>query len=546
MSGGEFIYSREVIDYVREQNEIVSVISQYMPLKKKGGSHFGLCPFHHESTPSFAVNEGQQFFYCFGCGAAGNVISFVMKVENISFVEALKLLAERINYTLPEYNDANFAERKKLQDSLIKIHTAAAKFYYDTLLSVGKKANDYLDKRKISSGARKKFGLGFSPGGNALYKHLLSVGFYDEDISKSGLVIETRHGIADRFFGRLMFPIFNNTGKVVAFGGRILDENIKAAKYLNSPDTAIFDKSRNMYSLNYAKKEKTETVIICEGYMDVIAMYQAGVRNVAASLGTAFNSKHAAQIAGSFKTVILLFDADDAGEKATFRAIEALRHNRLEIKVLRLDGAKDPDEYIQKFGAENFRSVVNKAVPFAEFQLRHTSEKYDMSVADGKIKFAREAAVFLSRLEGAEREVYGREAAIIADIDESTIHSEIQKQEQKLELSQDALLLAEKRPDIGENKAVSDAQRGLLRLFAQNSLYDDIILKNISKEEFADDVYIKMFEIIIIEKSKGNASGETVNANVVLDSFADNISRQKAAQVFALPPFLEDEKKAVV
>ncbi|GHV40160.1 DNA primase [Clostridia bacterium] len=539
-------YSQQVIDRVRDENDIVAVISQYVSLKKNGGNYFGLCPFHHEKSPSFSVAESKQFYHCFGCGASGNVISFVMKIENLPFPDALKSLAERVHYTLPESNDRNEAENERKRKVLKDVHEKAARFYYESLQTEGKKAAEYLDRREVSAGARKKYGLGYSPGGSALYEHLLSVGFSEADVSGSGLIINTGRGMSDRFFGRLMFPIFDLAGKVVGFGGRLLEDNAKAAKYLNSPDTLIFDKSRNMYSLNYARAQKSESIIVVEGYMDVISLYQAGFRNVCAALGTAFNAKHAAQLSKLFKTVILLFDSDDAGEKATARAIEALRHSGLEIKVLRLRGAKDPDEFIKGYGREAFlRALAEYALPFVEFQISTALAKRDMSATEEKIKFVREAAGILARLDGdAQRQLYAAEIGQRAGVSAEAVFSEVSRLEEKIDLSEDAMLKKEKilaERTLGASKATDDARRGVLRAFAQSNRHEEIIMKNITKEEFVDSVYIKMFETLIIEKSRGR----DIPPTSLIDCFTDENERQQAAAVFTFTHSYEDEEKAL-
>ena len=353
-------YSDEVLMDVRLGNDIVDVISEYVKLKKSGANYFGLCPFHNEKTASFSVNPEKQIYRCFGCGAGGNVFKFIQQKENLSFPESVEYLAKRINYQLPQKQTDE--GKRRLKQQLYDIHKTAARFYYDCLnADMGRAASKYLDKRGIEPGIRKKFGLGYSPDSwSMLYDHLLEKGFDTESILKSGLVNAGKSGkYYDNFRNRLMFPIIDVYGNIIAFGARKLREEDYGGKYLNSSDTEIFNKGYNLYNINYARLARKNELIIVEGYMDVITMYQAGFKNVIAALGTAFTRNQAAAIGRFAKNVTVLFDSDEAGVSAVLRALPVLRDAGISAKVLQVRDAKDPDEYIKSYGAEAFAKLMS-------------------------------------------------------------------------------------------------------------------------------------------------------------------------------------------
>lgn len=386
-------YSDELVEEIRQRNDIVDVISSYVKLQRKGASHFGLCPFHNEKSPSFSVTQGKQMYYCFGCGEGGNVFTFIMKYENYTFVEALQFLADRAGISLPE---AEYSQEEKraadIRNVLLDIHKKAARyFYYQLKNEKGKQAYDYLKKRELSDETILKFGLGYSnKTSNDLYQYLKQEGYSDEILKDSGLVTIREKGTYDKFWNRVMFPIMDLNNRVIGFGGRVMGEG--EPKYLNSQETRIFDKSRNLYGLNLARLSKRNHILICEGYMDVIALHQAGFNHAVASLGTAFTSGHASLMKRYTNQVILSFDSDTAGIRAALRAIPILREAGLDIKVLTMEPYKDPDEFIKALGAEAYEERIQKAKNAFLFEIEQLQKNYDMKDPDEKTRFYQETA----------------------------------------------------------------------------------------------------------------------------------------------------------
>lgn len=483
-------YPQEVIDDIRSANDIADVIGQYVKLKRSGSSYVGLCPFHNEKTPSFHVNADKQFFHCFGCGVGGDVFGFMMKYGNYSYPDAVKILADRVNYVLPEPElTADIVKKRELKQNLYEIHKIAARFYYEQLMSNnGRNAVDYLDNRQVKLGARRKFGLGYSPiAKGALYEELRSKGFSEDSILKSGLVTKKDNGVFyDKFFNRLMFPIIDVYGNIIGFGGRILGEG--QPKYLNSPETEIFNKSRNLYNLNNAKAAKVREFILVEGYMDAIAIYQAGFHNVVASLGTAFNENHAKVLKAYADSVILLFDSDDAGVKAVLRAIPVLQNAGLKTKVLQVHDAKDPDEFIKKFGAFEFGELLKTAKNHIIFQAEQIQKKYDFNILDDKIAFSKDIAKLLSSVDSPiEVNAYLKEVSRITQIDLESIQSEISK----LNNGVVSVRTISGNSRINKN-AVDDARCGLISMLVSNRIFYDLLNQHIKPEEFVDEFYIKV------------------------------------------------------
>ncbi|MDO4301750.1 MAG: DNA primase [Clostridia bacterium] len=487
-------YPREVIDDIRSGNDIVDVVGQYVKLKRSGSSYVGLCPFHNEKTPSFHVHSDGQYYHCFGCGVGGDVIGFMMQYGNYSYLDALRFLADRINYVLPEAEmTADIIKKRELKQNLYEIHKVAARFYYEQLISPnGKNATEYLDSRQVKLGARRKFGLGYSPiAKGALYEVLKSRGFSEDSILKSGLVYKKDDGnYFDKFFNRLMFPIIDVYGNIIGFGGRILGEG--QPKYLNSPETEIFNKSRNLYNLNNAKAAKMREFILVEGYMDAIAIYQAGFYNVVASLGTAFNENHAKVLKSYADSVILLFDSDEAGVKAVLRAIPVLENAGLKIKVLQVHDAKDPDEFIKKFGALEFGELLKSAKNHIIFQAEQIQKKYNLDSLDDKIAFSKDIASLLSSVESSiETDAYLKEVSRMTQIDLPAIQNEISK----LNNGVKTVRMATSNSKINKN-SIDEARGGLISILVSNRVYYDLISPNIKPEEFVDDFYIKTVKYI--------------------------------------------------
>lgn len=387
-------YPEDIVEEVRSRNDIVDVISSYVKLQKKGGNHVGLCPFHNEKTPSFSVSAGKQMYHCFGCGVGGNVFTFIMEYENYSFVEALKMLAERAGVTLPEVENSEDAKRQAdIKSELLEINKAAAKYYFYQLKTEhGASALQYLQGRELSAKTITQFGLGYSnKTSNDLYQYLKSHGYSDELLKQSGLItFDESRGIYDKFWNRVMFPIMDVNNRVIGFGGRVMGDGMP--KYLNSPETKVFDKSRNLYGMNFARISRKPNIIICEGYMDVIALHQAGFTNAVASLGTAFTGLQANLLKRYTNEVLLTYDSDAAGTKAALRAIPILKEAGLSTKVINMKPYKDPDEFIKAMGAEEFQNRIDHAINSFYFELEVLEREFDLSDPEMKTKFFNEVA----------------------------------------------------------------------------------------------------------------------------------------------------------
>ncbi|MCR5674507.1 MAG: DNA primase [Lachnospiraceae bacterium] len=403
------LYTDDFIEEVRSRNDIVDVIGQYVHLERRGANHFGLCPFHNEKSPSFSVHQGKQIFHCFGCGEGGNVFTFLMKYENQTFTEAVKTLAERAGMAVPEEDRSEAAQRaRNKKQELLAINKEAAIYYAHLLYEdAGRRGLEYFTGRGLSPETIRRFGLGFADiGGNLLSAHLKTKGFSEAQIIEAGLAAhDEKRGVYDKFWNRVMFPIMDAQNRVIGFGGRVLGDG--KPKYLNSPETPIFDKGRNLYGLNYAKNARVGNVILCEGYMDVIAMHQAGFTQAMASLGTAFTEMQAGLLKRYTEEVILSYDSDEAGIKAAKRAIGILKEAGLRGRVLNLAPHKDPDEFIKAEGREAFAERLKQAEGTYFFELRIAERDYDLQDPDGRTRFIREAARHLCDFaEPIERENY--------------------------------------------------------------------------------------------------------------------------------------------
>ena len=402
-------YPDEVIEEVRMKNDIVDVISGYVKLQKKGANYFGLCPFHNEKSPSFSVSPGKQMYYCFGCGAGGNVLTFVMEYENYTFQEALQSLADRAGVTLPKMEYSKEArEQAEFRARLLEVNKLAANyFYYQMKQPQGKIAYEYFhDKRKLTDETMLRFGLGYSNKTSYdLYRFLKEKGYDDAFLSQTGLVTIEERGGRDKFWNRVMFPIMDVNNRVIGFGGRVMGDG--EPKYLNSPETKLFDKSRNLYGLNYARTTREKYMLVCEGYLDVISMHQAGFTNAVASLGTAFTSQHAGVLKRYTDQVILTYDSDGAGIKAALRAIPILRDAGISARVLNMKPYKDPDEFIKNMGADAFKERIAQAKNSFLFEIDVLKRNYQLEDPEQKTKFYQETAKKLLQFgEPLERDNY--------------------------------------------------------------------------------------------------------------------------------------------
>ena len=401
-------YPEEVIEEVRTRNDIVDIISGYVKLQKKGSNYFGLCPFHHEKSPSFSVSQSKQMYHCFGCGVSGNVFTFVMEYENYTFREAVELLADRSGVKLPKMEYSKEAKAQAdLRAALLEINKMAANyFYYQLKQPQGQQGCQYLMGRGLTEQTIRRFGLGYSnKTSNDLYQFLRSKGYEDSILKETGLVTIEERGARDKFWNRVMFPIMDVNNRVIGFGGRVMGDG--EPKYLNSPETKLFDKSRNLYGLNYARLSREKFILLCEGYMDVIAMHQAGFSNAVASLGTAFTSQHAALLKRYTDQVILTYDSDGAGVKAALRAIPILKSVGMSVRVLNMRPYKDPDEFIKNLGPEAFRQRIAEARNSFLFEIDTLRQQYSMEDPEQKTAFYNETARKLLEFpEALERDNY--------------------------------------------------------------------------------------------------------------------------------------------
>lgn len=416
-----------IIEDIRYRNDIEDVISSYITLKKAGSNLKGLCPFHSERTPSFVVYRDTQSYYCFGCGAGGDVINFVMRQENLDYVAAVEFLAKRAGIALLDF-EYERAENSVSRSRILKMNIEAAKFFRNMLFDdrIGAAARTYLiNERRLGSSIVKRFGIGFAPNNpRALSTHLLDLGFTYKEMTAGYLCGKSDRGYYDYFRGRVIFPIIDVSGNIVAFGGRVLDSSVP--KYLNTSDTPAFKKSKNLFALNFAKNFSEDTLIVCEGYMDVIAMHAAGFQNAVATLGTAITPEHARIIKRYASKAILSYDNDEAGQKAADRAVKLLGEAGVDTKILVMNGAKDPDEYIKKYGAEAFKRLLNDSRSRFDYFIENIKKKYNLENDDEKIKAASEVCRFISNVYSrVEREIYIDKTAAALGVEKKSIELDV-------------------------------------------------------------------------------------------------------------------------
>lgn len=524
-------YSDEIIEEVRSKNDIVDVISSYVKLQKKGSSYFGLCPFHNEKSPSFSVSREKQMYYCFGCGAGGNVFTFLMEYENYSFQEALKYLADRAGVDLPEAEYSKEArERADQKAILLEINKVAAQYFYVQLKSPqGAHALSYLKDRGLSDEMIHSFGLGYSNKySNDLYQYLKSKGYRDELIVKAGLVtVDERYGVSDKFWNRVMFPIMDSNSRVIGFGGRVMGD--AKPKYLNSPETMIFDKSRNLYGLNRARSSRKPYFLLCEGYMDVISLHQAGFSNAVASLGTALTPGHASLIKRYVKEVYLTYDSDEAGTKAALRAMPILKDVGITARIIRMEPYKDPDEFIKHLGAEAFEERIHKARNGFMFGLEVLERDYDLTTPEGKTDFMKEAAKRLAQFdEEIERSNYIEAVA-------KTYHvgfEELRKLVLKMAV-QTGLAKPVERPKRldGKGKEKEDghvkSQKILLTWLIEDEGIFNQIRRYITPDDFTGELYKKVAALLYEQYEE-----KDVNPARIMNHFTDEEEHREVASLF--------------
>ena len=540
-------YPEELIEEVRMKNDIVDVVSGYVKLQKKGSSHWGLCPFHNEKSPSFSVSGGKQMFHCFGCGAGGNVFTFVMNYENYTFPEAVKYLADRAGVKLPEVEySAEMKQKANKRARLLEVNKEAAKFFYYQLRTPhGEIGYQYLKKRELSDETMHKFGLGYAgKNGAQLVEYLRQKGFTDQEIKEAGLANFTeRGGLLSQFWNRVMFPIQDINHRVIGFGGRVMGDG--EPKYLNSPETPVFDKRRNLYGLNFARTARTGNIILCEGYMDVIAMHQAGFTQAVASLGTAFTSEQASLLHRYTENVLLAYDSDGAGTKAALRGIGILREAGLTGKVINMKPYKDPDEFIKNLGKEAFQERIDKAENSFFFEIRILSEQYDMSDPESKTKFHREIAKKLCEFkEDVERDNY-----LQAIAEKYLIGIENLRKLVVSYASQTGLVRPIERPKSGvqqkntPEESAKKSQRLLITWITDDPSVYPKIAKFVSAEDFTEDLYKRVAERLFSELDQGQ-----FNPAGIISMFEDEEEQRQAAALFNtnLPELttLQEKEKA--
>lgn len=519
-----------MIEEIRSRNDIVSVISEYVKLQRKGSSYFGLCPFHNEKSPSFSVSPDKQMYYCFGCGAGGSVFTFIQEYENYSFPEAVKHLADRAGITLPE-KEYSREERQQqdLRTQILNVNKMAAKyFYYQLRTENGQQAMEYLRNRRLSEETMKSFGLGYSNKySNDLYLYLKKQGISDELLKESGLMnVDEKRGMYDKFWNRVIFPIMDVNNRVIGFGGRVMGDG--KPKYLNSPETKVFDKSRNLYGLNIARTSRKKNILLCEGYMDVISMHQAGFKNAVASLGTAMTSQHASLLKRYTNEVILTYDSDEAGVKAALRAIPILKAAGISARVLHMDPYKDPDEFIKALGAEAFEERIERAENSFLFEISVLEKRYNMKDPEGKTGFYQSVARKLMEFDQElERENYIQAVAERYHVSFESLRKMVNREAMKgMPVRREK---EETRPAKKTEKesGMKTSQKLLLTwLIEKKGLYEKI-RAYIAPEDFTDSLYREVAEKLFEQFKTGD-----VNPARILSAYEDPEQQREVAALF--------------
>ena len=550
-------YSDEIIEEVRQNNDVVDIISQYVHLTRKGRNYFGLCPFHSEKSPSFSVSPDRQIFHCFGCGVGGNVYTFLMKIEGITFKESLEQLAERANIQLPTYENSADAAKDELKAKVYKVNEFAAEFYHQNLYKpVARIGQEYVKKRKMNRETLEAYRIGFSGRFDELYKALKAQGFEEKEILESGLVNKNANGTyIDRYRERLMFPICDARGRVIAFGGRILDDSkikdpkFPQPKYINSPENVVYSKGRHLFGLNVAKKESAKKLLIVEGYMDVISLHQRGITNVVGALGTALTEQQGWLLRKNTEQVILGFDADGAGQTAIERSMKILQKMGCDMRVLQIEGAKDPDEYIVKFGEGRFRLAMDNAISLVEFTVKNLKKDLNIDNTSDKIKFLNEIAKILSKVENTmEREIYIEKIAKGYNISKEAIYAEVNKliyagNKTDKVLQSNTKEIKHVEIEIKDDIIDEDLQRRentiIAILLENNNNIFQKIKEKIKPEDFRSEMNKKIAKELYNELEK-----EDCNINKLIDTF-DEAMQSHITMLMATDFEIEDVDKAV-
>ena len=506
--------SEEILEKIKSQNDIVDVISERVRLRKAGRNFTGLCPFHNEKTPSFSVSQEKQIYKCFGCGEAGNVISFVMKDKNLPFIEAVKYLANRANIPL-EINNGEKSKSAKKKDLLYRVNVEAAKFFFSNLMN-NQNAKEYFLNRGIKEETIKKFGLGFANDSwNSLMFYLRKKGINDVLLEEAGLIsVNKEKGRKyDRFRNRVMFPVFDYQGKVIGFGGRVLDDS--KPKYLNSPETLVFQKGTNLYGLNFALKHNMSEryFVIVEGYMDLISLHQYGITNVVASLGTALTINQARLLKRYADKVIISYDADMAGQMATLRGLEILRTAGFDVRVLNIPQGKDPDEYVRSNGKEAFLKLINSAEPLIDYRMKKAEEGIDFKNSQSLILYAKRIMEIISDLDPMEKDVYIKKASENTGIKEQTLYDILKSKMKDNRENNFRNNKEEDRSKLYVEPGFLKAERAILKIMLENKEYLQYIEERISENDFILLEHKEIFTVIMLAK------GENINN---IDSFIES------------------------
>jgi DNA primase len=563
LGGGVLVIPEDVIEKIKYENDIVDVISEKVRMKKSGRNYTGLCPFHNEKSPSFSVSRDKQIYKCFGCGEAGNVITFVMKTRNLPFIDAVKILAERVHIDL-DFLESGNNKKNDTNEKLLKLNVEAARYFFSNL-EQNQKANEYFLRRGIMKSTIRKFGLGYAfDDWHGAMNYLLRKGYTEKDLLTNGLIIKNDKGNRyDRFRNRIIFPVFDYRGRVIGFGGRVMDDS--KPKYLNSPETPLFKKGVNLYGLNFAlKKQSSRTFIIVEGYMDCIALHQYGITNVVASLGTALTQSQAKLLKKYADNIIISYDADTAGQKATLRGLKILKDSGLEVKVLKVPKGKDPDEFVRNNGIEAFEELIKNAMPLVDYRIKSEEDGLNLSDDEQKMKYIRRTASILMDLDPVEKDIYVKKIAETTGVKEQAIYDQLSGEIQK---NTKNLQTMNNMDEIGQKlyiePAYLKAERLLLKLLTVDKDAYAYITNKITIDDFNMDSHKKIFNIILenlnLERKKleslvelkcddANSSSEWINIReeeinsgdcdikLLIDDYIKNMKKYK----------LEESKKEIM
>ena len=543
-------YSDEILNEVRENSDIVEVISQYVHLKRSGRNYFGLCPFHNEKSPSFSVSPDKQIFHCFGCGVGGNVFTFISKIEGIGFKEAIENLADRAGIVLPKSTNNEDSKKEELKSKVYKVNNFTADYYHKRLYKPESKAGqEYVKQRKLTNETLESYNLGFSGNYDELYKVLRKEGFNDEEILESGLVKKNEHGqYVDFYRDRFMIPILDVRNRVIAFGGRVLGD-AKRFKYLNSPENIVYSKGKHLFGLNVAKRYDHKKLLIVEGYMDAISLHQRGITNVVAALGTALTTNQGWLLRRNAEQVILGFDADGAGQNAIMRAMEVMQNMGCDMRVLQMTGAKDPDEFIIKYGSARFQKLMNEAISLLEFRVKVLEQNLDLDVASDKVKFLNEIAKLLAKIDNTiEQEIYIEKLSKGYNISKEAIFGQVNKlqysgkiQSNNLEKSKPVVIhKKEIKVDNNISEEIIKRENTIISILINNPENFQIIKENMKVGDFKYDINIKIAKALYQELEK-----EDSNISLVLDKIEDEEIKNHLTAIMAEDYGITDNKKAI-